>query len=343
MKNLIVDFVNQHTEKQIFKGKILTQDTLKQSFKRKINDQTGQGTLSFDYLNEGLWAIHLDVHLKQDVVLHLDNDRYETILFYYGIDANVTHQFSNQNQLKPISSLHSCVAHSKTGVRSSLHLPANESVEFNILLLNKPEYYEQLDNNENLFDKKLLNLLQHIDITSDCFHAGSFNPKIALQLKQLKSTEYESKLIHRLSYKGRYFIILAKHIEQLNAEINKDHSHSSKLLKRELLKITELNEFINAHPEKQHCITNLCEKSGLSPAKLQEGFKFLFNTTVADFVREVRLNKAEYLIKETDLSISEVVYTVGLTSRSYFCKIFKRKYKCSPKEYKNAMTRTLVV
>jgi AraC-like DNA-binding protein len=56
--------------------------------------------------------------------------------------------------------------------------------------------------------------------------------------------------------------------------------------------------------------------------------------TVSDFVRNVRLEKAEDLIKNTDLNISEVVYSIGLTSRSYFCKIFKKKYDCSPKEYK---------
>ncbi|MDX1318460.1 MAG: AraC family transcriptional regulator, partial [Xanthomarina gelatinilytica] len=42
------------------------------------------------------------------------------------------------------------------------------------------------------------------------------------------------------------------------------------------------------------------------------------------------------LIKNTDMNISEVVYTIGLTSRSYFSKIFKEKYNCSPKDYKFA-------
>ena len=48
---------------------------------------------------------------------------------------------------------------------------------------------------------------------------------------------------------------------------------------------------------------------------------------VAQQVRKLALDEvirlAEELIKTTDLNISEIVYTVGLTSRSYFCKIFK--------------------
>ena len=73
----------------------------------------------------------------------------------------------------------------------------------------------------------------------------------------------------------------------------------------------------------------------MSPAKLQEGFKLLHNRTVSDFIRNVRVETAEHLIKTTDLNISEIVYTVGLTSRSYFSKIFKQKYKCSPKYYQD--------
>ncbi|MCB0387243.1 MAG: helix-turn-helix transcriptional regulator, partial [Winogradskyella sp.] len=75
---------------------------------------------------------------------------------------------------------------------------------------------------------------------------------------------------------------------------------------------------------------------GLSPSKLQEGFKLMHGHTVTEYIREVRIKKAEELIKNTDMNISEVVYTIGLTSRSYFSKIFKEKYNCSPKDYKFA-------
>ena len=58
--------------------------------------------------------------------------------------------------------------------------------------------------------------------------------------------------------------------------------------------------------------------------------------TVTEYIREVRIKKAEDLLKNTDMNISQVVYTIGLTSRSYFSKIFKEKYNCSPKDYKFA-------
>ena len=59
----------------------------------------------------------------------------------------------------------------------------------------------------------------------------------------------------------------------------------------------------------------------------------MHNRTVTDYIRNVRVEVAEELIKNTDLNISEIVYSIGLTSRSYFSKIFKEKYNCSPKYY----------
>lgn len=334
MKNLITDLSKKHAEIQHLKSSSIDESKIKRSFIKKINDAIGSGSIYYNYLNEGLWAIHFDISLYQDVVFELDEEEHETIQFIYCVDGNCLHEFNTLDETKIITPLQPSVAHSNTGVKSRIHLQKGNPITLNILFLNKSKFYEELYNGENLFDKKFLKLLQHIDNECEYFHVGNFNPKIALQLNLLAEKKFNDELTQIFSLKGRYYLILAQHIEQLIAEINHNNATYSKLLKRELLKIAELNELIKAQPEKQHSIKNLCEASGLSPAKLQEGFKFMFNTTVADFVRDVRLNKAEYLIKESDLSISEVVYSVGLTSRSYFCKIFKRKYHCSPKEYK---------
>jgi len=40
-------------------------------------------------------------------------------------------------------------------------------------------------------------------------------------------------------------------------------------------------------------------------------------------------------MKTTDLNISEIVYSVGITSRSYSSKIFKDHYNMSPNDYRS--------
>lgn len=65
--------------------------------------------------------------------------------------------------------------------------------------------------------------------------------------------------------------------------------------------------------------------------------------TVSLFIREARLQKAEQLIRKFDYSISEIVYSIGLNSRSYFSRIFKDRYDISPSEYQREFGLNYIV
>ncbi len=97
--------------------------------------------------------------------------------------------------------------------------------------------------------------------------------------------------------------------------------------------IKDLSEFIQNFPDREYTIKSVRLRSGLSSAKLQEGFKAIHGMTITHYIRHIRMLAPEHLIKTTDLNIYEIVYSIALTSRSYFSKIFKNKYNCSPKSY----------
>ncbi|UWX54441.1 helix-turn-helix transcriptional regulator [Maribacter litopenaei] len=78
----------------------------------------------------------------------------------------------------------------------------------------------------------------------------------------------------------------------------------------------------------------LSRKSGLSPKKLQLGFKLLYSKTVNEYVRQLKLEVSRDYLKNTDLTISEIVYLIGIKSRSYFSKIFSEAYGILPTEYR---------
>ncbi|WP_431137979.1 helix-turn-helix domain-containing protein, partial [Psychroserpens mesophilus] len=65
-----------------------------------------------------------------------------------------------------------------------------------------------------------------------------------------------------------------------------------------------------------------------------------YTRTVADYVRHVRLETARNLLRKTDMNISEVVYSVGFNSRSYFSNIFKKQYGLSPSDFISKLRRT---
>ena len=56
--------------------------------------------------------------------------------------------------------------------------------------------------------------------------------------------------------------------------------------------------------------------------------------SVADYIVDVRLRKAQQMLENEDLSMSEIMERVAIPNKSYFYKIFKKKLGCTPGEYR---------
>jgi AraC-like DNA-binding protein len=52
-----------------------------------------------------------------------------------------------------------------------------------------------------------------------------------------------------------------------------------------------------------------------------------------DFIRNIRLRQAARMFKEGHKNITEVLYTVGFNTPSYFTQSFRELYGMNPSEY----------
>ena len=57
-----------------------------------------------------------------------------------------------------------------------------------------------------------------------------------------------------------------------------------------------------------------------------------------EFIKLCRLEKAADLLKNTSLSILEIISMIGINSRSYFYKEFIKKFGCTPKDFRNTLS-----
>lgn len=57
--------------------------------------------------------------------------------------------------------------------------------------------------------------------------------------------------------------------------------------------------------------------------------------TYTELVQTRRLQQAVYLLKNTDMSVADIGNAVGYDNLSYFHRIFKEKYRVSPKHYRD--------
>lgn len=143
------------------------------------------------------------------------------------------------------------------------------------------------------------------------------------------NTIYHDKMIAL----GYAHITLGIAIKQAIETKNGTYSHSSSLSNREIRSVRDLITEIKNNPSYDYSVDYLAKKAAISVPKLQTGFKEICKMTVANFVRDVRLQKSEELLKSSDMNVSQIVYSIGFSSRSYFSRIFKGKYHCSPSDY----------
>lgn len=80
-------------------------------------------------------------------------------------------------------------------------------------------------------------------------------------------------------------------------------------------------------------IDKICQSIGLSRAQLYRKMKALTGYSMADLIKEVRLKRAQQLLRDKKFLISEVAYMVGFNDPEYFRKSFKGRYGYSPSEY----------
>jgi signal transduction histidine kinase/ligand-binding sensor domain-containing protein/CheY-like chemotaxis protein len=77
----------------------------------------------------------------------------------------------------------------------------------------------------------------------------------------------------------------------------------------------------------------IAEEVGMSKASLYKKIKTTTGLTPHGLIKQFRLKKASELLRNSTMSVSEVIYETGFNSRSYFYKSFNEMFHCHPKDF----------
>jgi len=98
-------------------------------------------------------------------------------------------------------------------------------------------------------------------------------------------------------------------------------------------RLRKVPDIIRAELRQQITLNSLARAIGMNTNKLKSGFKQTFGKSVFDYLQDTRLEVAERLIREGDMTVGQVALKVGLRNPGYFARIFKRRYGVSPARY----------
>lgn len=295
-----------------------------------LNDPFGSGNIKGISLKNGVSYLEFDVNLNDEVVLRINATENLPIYFAYCAQGVLGHSFGESGKQRLLQKYQTGILTCKRAEENNLTFKKGIRTKISLIVVNNTLSETTEDVSLN---KKLRDTFFKDNKVDSSVYISSFNLKIGNKIEELKAIK-QTGIVKNLMTEGIVQLILAMEIEQRVDDLKNVANATGCLTKKEMENIKELSEFIIKCPENDYTLKLFSRKSGLSASKLQEGFKILHNRTVRDFIINERMKKSEQLIRTTDLNISEVVYSIGFTSRSYFSKIFKQKYNCSPKYYK---------
>lgn len=171
----------------------------------------------------------------------------------------------------------------------------------------------------------MLSSLNTDDFRTRCWQAGvdlleekPFNTDI-LKLK------FTSLIKNRIILKNKYQYPVTK---QEKIKVEKELSDYDKKF------IDEFNRVIEDNLENSELsIDDVAVCLKMTHDQLYRKVKALTGISVNQYIRSFRLRKAAKLMCETGCSVTEVLYTTGFSSPSYFTKCFKKEFGVLPSEY----------
>ena len=305
-------------------------DSVHKEYVLELDNDIAKGEIKGVLVNENISFLEYNITFKEDTVIVRNTPKKNPIYFLYCADGQMSHGFGLNSKQRSLNQFQTGIFASDPHKTSCFFFRKEQAVKFSNISLNtqKGDKNKSID----LLQTQLLKTFMPKGDKEIFAYIGSYNLKIAEKIKQLEEIK-EKGIVKQFLTNGIVHMILALEIQQHREDTKNEITNLGSLSRSEMNTVKELSNFIQNYPEIKYTLAYLSKKGGMSPAKLQEGFKLLHNRTVSDFIRNTRVETAENLLKTTDLNISEIVYTVGLTSRSYFSKIFKEKYNCTPKYY----------
>lgn len=152
-----------------------------------------------------------------------------------------------------------------------------------------------------------------------------FAEHLAQAVNELEGEEpgFEIRCREQLSQ----LILLAwKRAESLDALDTKNSARAERVLR--------MREYIAEHYAESITVAQIAETARVCERECLRCFSETLGVSPSRYLLMYRLAKAAELLTSTSLSIGDIARAVGIKSQSNFAQLFRRDYRCTPREYR---------
>lgn len=189
---------------------------------------------------------------------------------------------------------------------------------------------------EELRTKRHICLMSYDLDSADPTDSTTFIPKHC-QLQDYKTALHsmvECYCNREEHYKRRCASLLHSFLLQVSHEqLLQNCSAVGKKVSRSHIAAEQLLRYLNQNYAEHITSADISERFEINFDYLNRRFSQMTGTSIFAYINALRIYQAKQLIATTELTFSEIAYSVGIDDRYYFSRLFKKTTGMSPTEY----------
>ncbi len=297
----------------------------------KVSKKLGKGEVYFLEFQEGISLYIYTVQLKEQVILKYLPNKYQPIRFFYCLKGSSAHSIQSEDIQYRLADFEGSISACSHTCEQKLKFPANERIELCMLEINREKYLSKIACDLEKVPQRLKNAMTDIKGEKSFFYQSDYSYHISNCINEIRESSYDG-LVRSAFLEAKIHEIFFLQVKQYYDDLISSGTNAI-IRENDLKKIHLAKEIIHSDLKNAPTIKELAKKVGTNEFKLKKAFKEVFNSTIYNYIRDKRLEKARLLLIENSMSIGEISEAIGYKNSGHFSKRFKEKYGMLPKKY----------
>ncbi|WP_379072550.1 helix-turn-helix transcriptional regulator [Mesorhizobium sp. UC22_110] len=162
-------------------------------------------------------------------------------------------------------------------------------------------------------------------------HAWTLTPRVIDLVQQVMAPSGLSPALHKLYLEGRAIEIILETLATVT-QSGRRLSSSAGIARQDIVRLQRAKELVDSRPGAVLSVEMIARAAGISASGLQRLFRQAEGTSVFEYIRDRRLERAFLALQAGDVTVQGASDIAGYTSPANFATAFRRRFGVTPRE-----------
>jgi len=300
-------------------------------YRVELPKAVGHGSISGIDFGGGFGLLNYNCVFHNTFTIKFTLKEVHPMKFMHCREGKFTHTFEGNQESRDINTYENIIVASSQKNGHILTFAKGHKIEICSIEVDRNRFLPNVENLNIHGGDELSNVILDINGSNKFFHTGHYSLEIHNIITSLLEGK-ETEIADIFFKKGKSYEMLALQWDQFYKDKSKLALHR-KINLGDFTLLENIITYIEENIEEAITLKSIESKFNTNEKRIQFLFKSAYQRTFNAYLQHIRLENAIELLKDPRNNITDVVYAVGLTNKSYFSKIFKEKFGITPSQF----------